>query len=475
MTVHKTRNHIGHFVLTFGTVLSCLTLPGRSLAQSGVQDQAYSEMKPRYFDVRSSDTPEEQVHRIRPWKSVELPKQDRGSWVVTGDLTGNGQRDIVVALTHGGGSQRYTSAAAAYTVEGDLLWRWGDPDISSGRTGFDVACQIYDWDGNGHNDVLVATNNALVEIDGRTGQEKRRIPIPPGTSDCITFCNLQGGKRAQDVLLKSRYDRILALDKEGKQLWSVTNPGGYGTAHQARPMDINQDGRDEVLAGYAMLDADGSIRWVLDESHPYGRGTDLGHGHLDCGRLLTRSKDPAESHMILTFCGGNRIARADGRGRFIWRVAGVHFESADIGNVIPDAPSPQIVVDIDHRPWGEGPLCFFSVEGELLGRIMTDRARHHLLIEWNGDDYQEVVVSQEAALFNGKGEKTAIFETPAPEGSPAVKRQSLICASSDMTGDAIPDLLFWTNPGSVIWIYENTESKTRVKSRVSHSDNYTFY
>ena len=91
----------------------------------------------------------------------------------------------------------------------------------------DVACQIYDWDGDGRNEVVLATAGFLIELDGSTGVERRRFPLPKDATDCLVFANLSGGPRATDVLVKTRYTQIWAFNREGRQLWTVENPGGY--------------------------------------------------------------------------------------------------------------------------------------------------------------------------------------------------------------------------------------------------------
>jgi len=108
-----------------------------------------------------------------------------------------------------------------------VLWRWGDPTVGRKKLHHDVACQIYDWDGDGRNEVVLATAGFLIELDGSTGVERRRFPLPKDATDCLVFANLSGGPRATDVLVKTRYTQIWAFNREGRQLWTVENPGGY--------------------------------------------------------------------------------------------------------------------------------------------------------------------------------------------------------------------------------------------------------
>ncbi|HOF88901.1 MAG TPA: hypothetical protein PLZ36_12495, partial [Armatimonadota bacterium] len=86
-----------------------------------------------------------------------------------------------------------------------------------------------------------------MELDGATGIEKRRMPLPYGASDCLVFCNLSGGPRATDVLVKNRYSTVWAFDREWRLLWERHLPGGHKTAHQPLPVDLDGDGRQAVM------------------------------------------------------------------------------------------------------------------------------------------------------------------------------------------------------------------------------------
>ena len=94
-------------------------------------------------------------------------------------------------------------------------------------TGYDVALQIYDWDGDGENEVILLTRGELVELNGKTGKEKRRFPIPERATDCLVFVNLSGQERPQEIIVKDRYRRIWAYDYSGKTAlgWSVEARG----------------------------------------------------------------------------------------------------------------------------------------------------------------------------------------------------------------------------------------------------------
>ena len=91
--------------------------------------------------------------------------------------------EIISAENLNEGDVHYTSAVVAQQLGGKILWTWGEPDVGRKKWHHDVACQIYDWDGDGRQEVVVCEKASLVELDGPTGKEKRRFPIPEDATD----------------------------------------------------------------------------------------------------------------------------------------------------------------------------------------------------------------------------------------------------------------------------------------------------
>ena len=419
-------------------------------------------MTPRLFDVRANDIPNDGMPLIQPWKRITLDPDYAGAWVVAGDVDGDGQVEIVSAKNVDATDIHHTSSVVVHRLDGSVLWRWGDPAAGRNTLHHDVACQIHDWDGDGRNEVVVATDEALIELDGATGAEKHRFPIPPDSADCIVFANLTGGDRAKEILVKTRYGQIWAYSREGELLWTIEEPAGYGTAHQPRPMDIDGDGRDEIMAGYALLNPDGTVRWEL----PVNNLSDE-PGHLDCVRVFEMGRTPAESRLAMTLCTGYSVAMVDGAGGPLWSVTGHHFESIDVGKVCADVPGKQVVVDIDHREVGVSPHWVLDDQGNLLGQIITDGSRHHTLIDWFGEGLDAIVLATAAAMFDGHGRKVARFDVPPAE----IGR----CAKGDLTGDGREDLMFWADPASEVFIFANEAGQALPSPPLGTGLNFTLY
>jgi len=389
------------------------------------------------FDTIDHDNGAGAAPRVQPWKTVPLDARYAGAWVVAGDVDGDGAMEIVSARNVDQDDVHYTSTAVAHRLDGSVLWRWGDPSVGRRGLHHDVACQVHDWDGDGINEVVLCGKDHLVELEGPTGRQRRQLPLPPQASDCVVFADLSGRGHAGDVLVKTRYGQIWAFDYAGKWLWTIEKPAGYPTAHQPVPVDIDGDGRDEIMAGYAMLNPDGSLRWKLDPGK-----SGLGRGHLDCCRVMRRGSRPSDWRLVLTCCGDQKLCLIDGEGRLCWELCGHHFESIDVGRVCPEVPGLQICVDIV-RPYGQQVLWVVDEQGRPLGQIATDYTRFHTVTDWTGEGIDQIILPHSRGVFDGQGKRIATFAIDAtrdlhdPQGPGEIGH---IVLRGDMDGDGIADV-----------------------------------
>jgi hypothetical protein len=326
-------------------------------------------------------------------------------------------------------------------LDGSVLWRWGRPNTGRQGLGYDVPVQIYDLQDKGKSDVYLSTKGFLLVLDGATGKERRRLALPKGlnVADCITFADLRGLGRARDILIKDRYRQVWAYTDDWRPLWHW-KPKGYMTCHHPTPIDVDGDGRDEVIAGYTLLSHDGTELWTITS-----KKADLSRGHLDCCDVMSTGTCPRDWRLIVTYCGANGIALVDGTGRTLWEVTGHHFESADAGRTRDDVPGKQIVVDVDHRPYGQGPVWLLNDKGDRLGTWTTGYGRHHRLIDWDGDGLDEVLIGNARRLFNGLGECTVQFgpvgDVDGATGPQPGNDPGPLAAVGDVDGDQRPEVI----------------------------------
>jgi hypothetical protein len=391
-----------------------------------------------------------------------------GAWTVAGDVDGDGQTELVTARLWEKDDVHATATVSVCRLDGSVLWTWGNPGDGVAALHNDAACQIYDWDRDGRQEVVIVTHTDVIMLDGATGAEKFRFETPGrDAADCIAFANLSDGVGA-DIIIKNRYHKIWAYNWHGKHLWEIEYPAGMKTAHQPFVINIDNDGYDEVIVGYALLNHKGKIVWSLNSD-----ALKIGQGHLDCARVLRRGQEPEDWRLVLTCCGDNALLCLDGNGELVWEHRGQHFESINVGHFIPGDESKQILVDIDHRTPGKSPQQIFNEDGKLLGEINSIYGRIHPLIKWGDMSTEHIVACEDRLLVSGAtGEPLSRLATPMPDGVKFEQQERalehinrgafhLIGQTGNIFGNGRQDLMLSTNPGGVIWLYDNPGEKSQ--------------
>ncbi|WP_455072779.1 rhamnogalacturonan lyase family protein [Paenibacillus caseinilyticus] len=250
--------------------------------------------------------------------------------MLLGDLDGDGRMEMLLVQPDDRQDVRYlphqVQCLTAFDLDGRQLWQLGKPSETAGGPGSDYPAQIYDLDGDGRLEVICVMDGRLLVLEGATGRVRRTAELPdPHAHDCIIVANLTGGSRARDLILKDRYHRLWALDSEFRLLWSHEgNLGHYPWCH-----DLDGDGRDEVMAGYELLDANGQVRWSC---------TDL-EDHADCVWVGDVNGDGHKELVI----GGSVTVMYDSGGRELWRYTGsIESQHVALGRFREDLPGLQV-------------------------------------------------------------------------------------------------------------------------------------
>jgi len=365
---------------------------------------------------------------------LRIATGDRGGcWLALGDVDGDGRLDYVVARN----DDQAVMALTAYGSDGRELWRWGE----GGRANisYDVPATVWDIDEDGCAEVLCSVRGFLLTLDGRTGREKARWPLPKGleVADCMVIANLRGQPQPADIIIKSRYDHLWAFTNDWELLWGWKG----NTGHCPAVRDIDGDGRDEVLCGYALIDHDGRVLWQADLPD-----------HADTTRLV--SMEPGGPVRALLGCGGgNDMALLSLDGTIIWRehpaIANFHFQSAHVGDLRPDLPGYEVMVDDGWARPGRAQLALFDARGRWLGAYYVNYPRFARLVDWRGDGTASIVLPADQAVCDGRGRCLARLAEAPVLGGPGA--ESPMVQTADVCGDGRDELVFYNADEIVVY------------------------
>ena len=208
--------------------------------------------------------------------------------------------------------------------------------------------QILDIDGDGRLEVLCVRASKFWVLEGETGMGKATFALPhPDAHDYIVVCDLSGAGHPKDVILKDRYKRMWAKDCYWNYLWQYQeNPGHYPWPH-----DFNGDGRDEVMAGYELLDHDGEKLWScqpLDD-------------HADC--MVVGKIRPDVPHDRIAI-GGSVTVLYDSEGTELWPYTGSKESQHVAVGKYSDSASKVEIADLDRIKRGHDGMFLLTTAGE---------------------------------------------------------------------------------------------------------------
>ncbi len=357
-----------------------------------------------------------------------------------GDLTGDGTLDIVQKWSPSNAKDNAQSGQTSdvlldgYTMEGEHLWRINlGQNVRAGAhyTPF----QVYDFDGDGKSELVVRTADGtedaagnvigdpdadwtnpsgyvlegpeyLTVFDGETGEELATEDFQPARGDACDWGDCYGnrvdrflagtayldGERPSIVFTRGYYEKTMlaAFDFRQGELelrWIFDSEDGNEEyegvgAHSLATADVDDDGRDEIVFGGAVIDHDGTGLHTTTMSNP-----DAQH----CGdfipdreglEIFVPAEYPAE--------GAPSLSMRDAEtGEYIWAVR----NGADVGRAM--------VADVDPNyegaeAWGGQPLetgsdiaGTFTADGESISESAINSVNSG--IWWTGDLHRELL------------------------------------------------------------------------------------
>ncbi|MCU0914236.1 MAG: hypothetical protein MUC88_06725 [Planctomycetes bacterium] len=403
---------------------------------------------------RERELTELQAANPRPmlWKKAATAGFGVGRNLRFGDLNHDGQIDILIGqIIHHGPKDTNSelSCLTAMTFDGEVLWQIGEPDAWKDGLTNDVGFQIHDLDGDGRTEVVYCMHTKLIVADGATGKTKYETPTPnmPAQAkpphnkfprilgDSLYFCDLRGTGHARDIIIKTRYDHLWALNDRLEPLWEAAcNTGHYPYTH-----DIDGDGKDELAIGYSLFDHDGTRLWTLD-----GKMQD----HAD-GLAIVRFVPDGELRLLCAASDAG-IFFTDMKGNVLKHQFLGHVQNPATADFRTDLPGLE---SVSINFWGnQGILHFYDAQGEVYHDC--EPCQHGsmcLPINWTGKPPEYFVLSpnvEEGGLFDGWGRRVVRF--------PADGHPDMCYAVLDVTGDCRDEIVVW-DPHE-IWVYTQSDS-----------------
>jgi hypothetical protein len=406
--------------------------------------------------------------------------------LVTGDLNGDGEREVVIKHTNNWDvdpspkawqKSKDTYKVTAFLANGKPLWTinlgWG---IEAGV--FYSPMVVWDIDGDGRAEVLIKTNKSgdpkdyssdrLAVLDGETGAVKQEVPWPhadglgddynSNSRNYIAVAHLDG-KNPYIVVARGLYEnqRLYCYDNKLQKVWERVIADGTHSSHSLTIADVNDDGKEEIMWGEHCISEGGKDLWTIKERMPYS-------GHPDI--VYVADVLPSNPGKEVYYCRegwyGQRNRRigmflANNQGEIIW--AHWYYRHVDggwVSKIIPNTEGMQCYAyDIGGKKISEHGVkidtiyqYIFTPEGKIIARPSMHGS---FPVDWDGDGVREI------CMRNGKVSR---FNGPV-----IAKLDSNTIFGADLFGDHREEIISAPATDGKVYIYFNTaplEAKPRV-------------
>ncbi len=336
-----------------------------------------------------------------------------------GDLNGDNLTDFIVF------TRDYS--AHAFDHNGKELWSWKSPEVyRKERSEFEAPGVVWDFDQDGKSELVhwrqTENQEWLVIADGETGEVIKQTEWPTKALPHVynnfrlAIGKLTDGDPNEIVVFTDMGGtiRVDAFDSQLKHLWNHTeNRKKDNLGHYVYPVDLDEDGVDEVLVGSLLLDSDGKEIW--------NRFDLLGdnHDHADNYKFADINGDGKKE--ILTANSETGVFMYDAlTGKILWQNIAEHSQQIEAGNFLKGRSEPQVVVGArtyGNRQAGEqylwSQLYWFSNEGEMLFKWPNKPINGNpdfVKGDWKGDGQDQLFWFK--FFINKQGEGELYFPDP---------------------------------------------------------------
>lgn len=260
-----------------------------------------------------------------------------------GDIDGDKKTDFMVL------SRDFS--ATVFDNFGKQLWSWKAPaENEKLRAEFEAPGVLWDFNHDGKAEVvhwrLIDGKEWLVVANGQTGEILRKTEWPtqplPHVYNNFRLAIAKLTKNAPNELVvftdMGGTINVDAYDGALKHLWQHAEKRiKDNMGHYIYPVDLDNDGIDEVLVGSLLLDAKGKEIWnrfdLLNDNHD----------HADSYKFGDIDHDGKKDIIIANSETGVYAIKAMTK-EIIWQSVAEHSQQLQVGDFLKDVPGPQTVI-----------------------------------------------------------------------------------------------------------------------------------
>jgi hypothetical protein len=354
-------------------------------------------------DLKSMELPED----VALLKEYTIP---RSSAVKFGDVDGDGKTDFFVV------SRNYDGQV--FNHDGRELWSYeNEEEGARERGGFEAPGLVWDLDRDGSAEVvhyrLTGGKEWLVVSDGRTGAIKSKIewptrPMPHEYNNFRLAIARLNGDYPSNILAFTDSGgtiSITAYTKDLKQLWQhVENRQKDHLGHYVYAVDLDRDGKDEVVASPFVLDSNGRVLWnrfdLFDDNHE----------HCDSFRFYDIDGD-GQLELLTPLSEAGVVVFRSRDGAVMWRHAAEHSQQLEVGNFLSGRPGPHVAVNArtygrNGEPGLSAQVHWFDAKGELISKWPANPLNGNpdfVKGDWRGEGKEELFWYKFRLTGEGKG------------------------------------------------------------------------
>jgi len=374
---------------------------------------------------------------VKLYKEIDISRY-KGSYVCLGDLDNDGRIDFL--LYKNGSTYNVPGRLIAVDFDGKTLWEKGDKTLTEhercgsanvGEKGTSPALRgiaaVFDIDQDGKNEVICElweqNKPMLYILDGASGDVKHGIESPINMSvrqpkilgnrqpsrshPLLRIAYLNGKDKPPSIILKYEASNGLpcnafALDDKLNVIWHIKGTS-HSMGHIPTVADIDNDGKDEIVLGYMLVDSSGKVLWDKGSEFMW---------HAD-STAVAQLREGKEKQILISTCGIGPIYCLDFKGNILWhknREEISHGQAVWVGNFIEEKQGLEIIACASGHS-GQF-VTLRGADGTTLAtfthkKLLPSYPDFPTVVNWKSKDVQSLWIPQDKILVDGYGNVVA--------------------------------------------------------------------